>query len=86
LQATSSSRASYGAFLAQTKPEVIHREEQNRCFIETLEKLTAKEDVSEAEAKLIEPLVVLVKQHEQTTMHSRTPGLSTSSKGVDEGL
>jgi len=55
----------YGELLRATKPEVIHGEEQNRSFIHTLEKLTAKENVSEAEAKLIELLIVLVESYEK---------------------
>lgn len=54
----------YGEILNETKPKVIHGEAENRSFIETLEKLTAKENVSAAEGQLIELLVVLVKDYE----------------------
>ena len=53
-----SAARSYGALLEETQPEVIHAEEQNRAAISTLERLIAKEDVSAAEAKLIELLLV----------------------------
>ena len=46
------------------KPEVVRSEEQNRNYIEILENLTGKERVSEAEAKLIELLTVLVENYE----------------------
>lgn len=59
-----SAARSYGALLEETQPEVIHAEEQNRAAISTLERLIAKEDVSAAEAKLIELLLVLVKNDE----------------------
>lgn len=54
----------YAALLAETRPEVIHGEEQNRKFIATLEQLTSKQAVSDAEAKLIELLIVLVESYE----------------------
>jgi HTH-type transcriptional regulator/antitoxin HigA len=54
----------YGALLEETKPEVIHNEAQNRFFIALLERLTSKENVSEAEAKLIELVAVLVGAYE----------------------
>jgi HTH-type transcriptional regulator/antitoxin HigA len=54
----------YAALLAETKPEVIHGEDQNRRFVQTLEKLTSKARVTSAEAKLIELLIVLVESYE----------------------
>ena len=54
----------YGALLQETKPEVIHGEAENRMFIELLERLTSQENVTKAEAKLIELLIVLVKNYE----------------------
>lgn len=54
----------YGTLLGETRPEVIHSEEQNRRHIELLERLTAKEQPTEAEKKLIELLTVLVEQFE----------------------
>lgn len=54
----------YGELLNETRPAVIHDEAENRIFIETLERLTSKENVSAAEERLIELLVVLVKEYE----------------------
>lgn len=54
----------YGELLSAMKPEVVRSEEQNRNYIEILENLTGKERVSEAEAKLIELLTVLVENYE----------------------
>ena len=48
----------YGNLLEETKPEVIHGEEENRRTIELLESLTAKEQPTEAEKKLIDLLTV----------------------------
>ena len=59
-----SARTEYAALLSETKPEVIHDEQQNKAFIEVLEKLTSKKRVTEAEEKLIELLIVLVKTYE----------------------
>lgn len=58
------SAADYGALLEEAKPEVIHGEEQNRFFIQLLERLTSKKKVSKAEAKLIELLILLVESYE----------------------
>jgi HTH-type transcriptional regulator / antitoxin HigA len=54
----------YGTLLEETKPEVIHDEGENRRHIELLESLTAKEQPTEAEKKLIDLLTVLVEQFE----------------------
>jgi HTH-type transcriptional regulator / antitoxin HigA len=54
----------YGEILNETKPKVIQGEAENRVFIETLERLTAKDNVSAAEGQLIELLLVLVKEYE----------------------
>jgi len=55
---------SYGSLLEETKPEVAHGEEENQRQIEILEELTAKQEVTEAEKKLIELLTVLIEQFE----------------------
>lgn len=54
----------YGNLLGEVKPEVIHDEEENHRHIELLEKLSAKEQPTEAEKKLIDLLTVLVEQFE----------------------
>lgn len=54
----------YGELLNETKPEVIHGEAENKLFIETLERLTGKKNVTAAEEKLIELLLVLVNDYE----------------------
>lgn len=54
----------YGALLSETKPEVIHGEQQNAEFIAKLEELTSLEHVTPAQRKLIELLTVLVEHYE----------------------
>jgi HTH-type transcriptional regulator / antitoxin HigA len=54
----------YGALLSQTKPEVVHGEEQNRLYVQQLEELTGKACVSPAEEKLIALLTLLVEEYE----------------------
>jgi HTH-type transcriptional regulator/antitoxin HigA len=54
----------YGALLSETKPEVIHAEQQNAIFIAKLEELTSLENVTPAQRKLIELLTVLVEEYE----------------------
>lgn len=60
-----SARTEYAELLSKTKPEVIHGEEINKAFIATLERLTSKEKITEAEAKLIELLAVLIEIYEE---------------------
>ena len=59
-----SAASAYGALLSREKPEVIGGEQQNRLYIERLEKLTAKKSVTPAEKKLIALLTVLIEQYE----------------------
>ncbi len=54
----------YGALLSETRPEVIHGEQQNALYIEMLETLTGQESVTPAQRKLIELLTVLVEEYE----------------------
>jgi HTH-type transcriptional regulator/antitoxin HigA len=54
----------YGVLLKETRPEVIHSEQQNAKFIAMLEKLTSMKRVTPAQKKLIEMLVVLVEKYE----------------------
>src|SRR5579862_9045820 len=54
----------YGMLLEETKPEVVHGEQENQRQIEMLEKLTAKQEATEAERKLIELLTVLIEDFE----------------------
>ena len=54
----------YGALLSEKQPAVIHDEVQNQQFIRLLEELTSKEKVTEAEAKLVELLTLLVEEFE----------------------
>jgi HTH-type transcriptional regulator/antitoxin HigA len=59
-----SAASAYGALLSRGKPEVISGEQQNRLYVERLEKLTAKKLVSRAEKKLIALFTVLVEEYE----------------------
>src|SRR5215467_2773134 len=54
----------YGALLQETKPEVIHNEQQNEAFVQLLERLSGVDKVSPAQAKLIELIIVLVEKYE----------------------
>jgi HTH-type transcriptional regulator / antitoxin HigA len=54
----------YGALLNETRPEVIHSEQQNAASITILERLTSLSAVSPAQEKLIELLTVLVENYE----------------------
>ena len=59
-----SAASAYGALLSREKPEVISGEQQNRVYIERLEKLTAKKSVTPAEKKLVALLTVLIEEYE----------------------
>lgn len=61
---TALAASDYGALLSEKKPEVIHGEQQHQEYIRTLEELTSKENISPAEAKLIELLTLLVEEYE----------------------
>ena len=64
----------YGALWSEMKPKVIRGEEQNRYFLDTLEKLTNKKTVSLAERKLIELLTVLIEDFESKAYPIRDLG------------
>jgi HTH-type transcriptional regulator/antitoxin HigA len=55
----------YKNLLSETGPEVIRTEEQNRDFLAVLEGLAAKEQVSEAESRMIELLTLLIEDYEK---------------------
>ncbi|HEV3308734.1 MAG TPA: hypothetical protein VGZ91_19990 [Candidatus Sulfotelmatobacter sp.] len=59
-----SAATAYGALLSREKPEGISGEQQNRLYIERLEKLTAKKLVTPAEKKLVALLTVLIEEYE----------------------
>ncbi|MGA8835087.1 MAG: hypothetical protein WCF74_00215 [Candidatus Sulfotelmatobacter sp.] len=59
-----SAATAYGELLSREKPEVISGEQQNRLYVERLEKLTAKKSLSLAEKKLIALFTVLVEEYE----------------------
>jgi HTH-type transcriptional regulator / antitoxin HigA len=59
-----SAASAYGALLSREKPEVISGEQQNRLYIERLERLTAKKSVTPAEKKLVALLTVLIEEYE----------------------
>jgi HTH-type transcriptional regulator / antitoxin HigA len=59
-----SAASAYGALLSREKPEVISGEQQNRLYIERLERLTSKKSVTPAEKKLVALLTVLIEQYE----------------------
>ena len=61
----------YGTLLSEIRPEIVRGEAQNQAYIEQLEKLTARENVSPAEEKLIALLTVLVEDFE--TKHYPVP-------------
>lgn len=61
---TTAAAAEYGALLSERKPEVVHDEKSNQSYIQQLEDLTSKTNVSSAEEKLIELLTVLIEEYE----------------------
>jgi HTH-type transcriptional regulator / antitoxin HigA len=64
MEMTAAAGMNYGKLLSRLRPEVVLGEEQNRAYIEQLEKLTAQRTVSPAEKKLIALLTVLVEDFE----------------------
>jgi HTH-type transcriptional regulator / antitoxin HigA len=54
----------YGALLTEIQPEVVKGERQNQAYIQRLEELTSRKNVSPAEEKLIALLTLLVEQYE----------------------
>jgi len=54
----------YKSLLAAMEPEVIRTEEKDRAFLAVLEGLAAKEQVSEAERRMIELLILLIEEYE----------------------
>ena len=59
-----SAAMSYGKLLSETQPEVIRSEAQNQLYIQKLEQLTARENITAAEEKLISLLTLLVEEYE----------------------
>ncbi len=55
----------YGALLANTKPEVAHRDEQYREMLAKLSDLLVRDELNDAEAKLAELLTVLIQEYEK---------------------
>ena len=55
---------SYGKLLSETQPEVVRSEAQSQLYIQKLEELTARENVTPAEEKLISLLTLLVEEYE----------------------
>jgi HTH-type transcriptional regulator/antitoxin HigA len=64
----------YGALLAEKTPEVIRDEEQSRRYTRMLEKLLAKGELSPAEQKLAELLVLLIEDFE--SKHYQLPAVT----------
>ncbi len=54
----------YGTLLSETKPEVVHDEALNQIYIQRIEELTSKGNVSPAQEKFIQLLTVLVEEYE----------------------
>jgi HTH-type transcriptional regulator / antitoxin HigA len=55
----------YGTLLANTKPEVAHRDEQYREMLNKLSDLLVRDELNEAEGKLAELLTVLIQEYEK---------------------
>ncbi len=72
-----SAASAYGALLSREKPEVISGEQQNRLYIERLEKRTAKKSLTAAEKKLVVLLTVLIEEYE--TKHDAVPDAEPAS-------
>ncbi len=54
----------YGALLAEAKPEVVHKDELNRAYLERLESFLGRNDLTAAEEKLVELLTLLISKYE----------------------
>jgi HTH-type transcriptional regulator/antitoxin HigA len=61
---TTAASAEYGALLSERKPEVVHDDQSNQSYIQQLEELSSRANLSSAEEKLIELLTVLVEEYE----------------------
>jgi HTH-type transcriptional regulator/antitoxin HigA len=55
----------YGTLLANTKPEVAHRDEQYREMLNKLSDVLVRDELNEAEGKLAELLTVLIHEYEK---------------------
>ncbi len=54
----------YGALLAEAKPEVVHKDELNRAYLQRLESFLGRNDLTAAEEKLFELLTLLISKYE----------------------
>lgn len=70
----SAAEISYGALLSETKPAVIHGEEDNDHFIQMLEHLVSQDSLTPAQEKLVELLAVLIKEFESRHYRLETSG------------
>ena len=54
----------YGALLSETKPAVIHGEEDNERYIKMLQHFVSQDSLTPAQEKLVELLTVLINDFE----------------------
>jgi HTH-type transcriptional regulator / antitoxin HigA len=73
-----SAAVEYGDLLAESQPEVVHADEQGRKFTERLAGLLVKDQLNEAEEKLVELLTFLIESYEE----KRYPGIE-KTKGIE---
>src|SRR5437016_9904240 len=60
-----SAAADYGVLLEEIKPQVPHADEQYRYLLERLSAFVLRENLSEAEEKVVELLTLLVREYER---------------------
>jgi antitoxin component HigA of HigAB toxin-antitoxin module len=61
-----SAAADYGILLEEIKPQVPHADEQYQYLLERLSAFVLRENLSEAEEKVVELLTLLVREYERT--------------------
>src|SRR5436309_3428309 len=55
----------YGALLEEVEPQVAHADEQYRYLLERLSSFLVRENLNEAEEKIVELLTVLIREYVQ---------------------
>src|SRR5437763_13713088 len=60
-----SAAVDYGVLLEEIKPQVPHADEQYRYLLERLSAFVLRENLSEAEEKVVELLTLLVREYER---------------------
>ena len=72
-----SAAADYGVLLEEIKPQVPHADEEYRYLLERLSAFVLRENLSEAEEKVVELLTLLVREYERRRFEKieKAPGI-----------